>query len=705
VDRRLADRLAVAAAFLWPFLYLFPYVLPVHGTYLSIGNDFHILYFVYKAYLLDSLANFHLPLWSPSESAGFPFYANPFAETFYPLNLPLAAYYKLVGGYQVIDHQRFAVLGIAIFTIGLYCWLRSLRFGVRIALATAMVMGVSFKLTELLRFPNAVHTAAWYPWVLLFMTRLVGASTRRARVVNGVLLAGALICMVTGGYPYYVIYSPWLFGPYLLVLLVPRWSQALLDRKPADLKGAIAALAAAGLAVALVCAPYLYKMSALMQQTTDRAGKSFEYSTQHIFDYQDTIGSWVFPPASQMEGWYYFGLVNVLLVLLAIVRRPRHAVTLFLLAWFAVVTYITYGRNSYLFWLLWHYVPTYANLRVWARMNIVLVPILAWLVAIGYQHFESLLAGRGGDRERRRPDWRVILTVCALTGLVVAAQLHARAHEWHDGYWTNYYAPGIAHGKYIGGLIDYLAACGVKVAVTPETAVQAEQAFVLAAVVSGLALAAILTIAPFFRRAGQALPRLVAIAAVTIAAADMWVVGPWAWADTVLPAEGARTPYRIADRNTQSFDVPRRDWFGLSPSGSFAVGVMDNWYFERYVHFLGEGRKEPEALKQLLGMNDGRKIFFSERIGHPSIEAFLADANRFAQAARASRYTGDEITIRVSAPTPGFVSFIDNWDPDWTAAVDDTRVPIERLFGTFKSVPVPAGSHVVTFAYRPFGAW
>ena len=120
---------------------------------------------------------------------------------------------------------------------------------------------------------------------------------------------------------------------------------------------------------------------------------------------------------------------------------------------------------------------------------------------------------------------------------------------------------------------------------------------------------------------------------------------------------------------------------------------------------LRKGKQEPEALKQLLGVVDGRKVWFSERIDHVSVQAFLDDARRFSGVERVTAYTGDEISISVRAPAAGYVSFIDNWDPDWTAAVDTTAVPIERLFGTFKSVPVRAGAHTVEFAYRPFGSW
>ena len=716
------DRLAAVAAVLWPFFFLFPYIFSVDGKYLAIGNDFQVLYFSYKAYLLDSLARFDVPWWSPSESAGFPFYASPFTETFYPLNLPLTVYYWIAGGYTILDHQRYAVLGIAIFTLGLFCWLRELRFNVRTALGAAMVMGVSFKVTEILRFPNALHTAAWYPWILLCMTRLAGSTTRRSQAINATLLAAAAICMVTGGYPYYVIYSPWLFGPYLLVLLVPRWSRALLDREPVAATRVLPAFVLAGVAVAVACAPFLYKMSALMKQTTDRGGQSFEYSTAHVFNYRDTLGSWLFAPASQTEGWYYFGIINVMLILFALVRRPRNPVTLFLLGWIALITYITYGKSSYLFMFLWTYVPTYSSLRVWGRMNIILVPILAWLLAVAYRHFESVLAARepgddsGGaaaaEAGRGRWNWRALAVLCVIAGVILTAQYQLRANRWHDEYWVAYYAGFMEYKRTFAALLDYLNEWGLRVQMTPPELVDVvERVFFTAGVVSFLGLTGMLMLAPSFRRGSSAnpgsiasprLPRIAMTMIVAIAAMEMWMVGPWAWAYAVVP-EPPRHQYQIAQRNTYSFSVPRIDRASLLPEGPFGVGIMDNWYFERYVQFLQGGKREPEALKQLLGMVDARKVLFTERIDHPSIQAFLDDARRFPGVERVSRYTGDEISIKVQAPVGGYVSFIDNWDPDWTGAVDSAAVPIERLFGTFKSVPVRAGRHKVEFDYRPFG--
>src|SRR5262245_43686250 len=149
---RLGPAATATAVFLWPFLYFLPRVWPFGGRYWTIDNDFEGLYYSYKVWLLDHLALGRLPLWSPAEGAGFPFYSNPFAQAFYPLNAPLALLYAAAGGYSAADHQRFTVLGVSIFCVGLFAWLRSLGHSVRAALVAAATLGVSFKVAEILRF-------------------------------------------------------------------------------------------------------------------------------------------------------------------------------------------------------------------------------------------------------------------------------------------------------------------------------------------------------------------------------------------------------------------------------------------------------------------------------------------------------------------------------------------------------------------------
>jgi hypothetical protein len=40
-------------------------------------------------------------------------------------------WYKIAGGYTPLDHQAFTVLGISIFAVGLFAWLRLVNGNIR----------------------------------------------------------------------------------------------------------------------------------------------------------------------------------------------------------------------------------------------------------------------------------------------------------------------------------------------------------------------------------------------------------------------------------------------------------------------------------------------------------------------------------------------------------------------------------------------
>jgi hypothetical protein len=684
--------------FVWPFIYFFREVIPFNDQYVAISNDFDSLYYVYKVYLLDGLSHLRIPFWSPSEAAGFPFYSSPFAQAFYPLNLFLVVFYNLAGGYTRLDHQTFTVLGVSIFAIGLFCWLRLLNLNFRAVIFATCVMSVSFKVAEIFRFPNAVHTAAWYPWILFAIVKVFLSQSVKESVKYGVLLVCFLICFLTGGYPYYIYYSLFLFGPFLLVFFIPKLRQKLLVNPIGSLKTSIVVLSVAGLSSLLICGFYLYKISQLLKETTDRAGGNFEYSTAHLFNFEDTIGSLIFPPAAQAEGWYYFGISSVLLIFLyffsslsapySSFRKSSERVRaenlpwyqdpwikIFFFLWIGAISYITYGRESYLFILLWKYMPSFSSLRVWGRMNIILVPIIAWLLAIAYTHFEELISRKNASQTAKRFYQRTHIYVLLSTyAAIILIQVHLFRNKLYDYYWTEYF-------KYLSskesllikyGLIAFLITFFLLVLASK---IQFQSSRTLAVILSGMIL---------------------------FSALDMRSIGSGLWIYPSPIKTTNRSRVNLAQLNFESFTIPRIDEQAtIALSSTFSIGTVENWYFNRYVQFLERTNDELEARRQLMGMIDGRKLYFSQSINHQTLQAFLEDAAQFKDFERVISYTGDELTLVVRTATEGYLNFIDNWDWDWKVAVDSKPTPIELLFGTFKSVRLVPGEHRVIFSYRP----
>ncbi len=65
------------------------------------------------------------------------------------------------------------------------------------------------------------------------------------------------------------------------------------------------------------------------------------------------------------------------------------------------------------------------------------------------------------------------------------------------------------------------------------------------------------------------------------------------------------------------------------------------------------------------------------------------------------RYENTKVVIDVEAAEPGFVVLHDVWHPWWTAAIDGIETPILQANVLFRAVQMPAGRHVLTFAFEP----
>ena len=678
--------------FVWPFIFFRAFL----SSYspIAIDNDFYVLYYGHKAYFLEMMAQGHFPLWSPGEGAGFPFFSNPFNQVFYPLNVPLVYFYKIFDQYSVFEHQIYSVFGAALFGLGLYFWLGQILPCRRGALFAALVFSISFKIGDLMRLPNAIHAAAWIPWILYGIAR--ARETNKSRECALILFA-ACIMLLTAGYPYYCYYCLFLIPPYVVLLLFEKTRRALHFQSgppPVSNLRFMAACAIPALTALLITIPYYRKMFQLFERTAGRGGKSYEFSTSFIFDIIDSIGSLIFPPSAQADGWFYFGFTGLFLITLytVIVFRNRERMRrdwLFVgigVCWFLVISMITYGKQSYLFDFLYRWLPGFDSLRVWSRLNIILVPLLALAVARAYLHFESLVSQsmeKTSDRSRLGP-------LCVLSAAAIVfgfLQLLLLNFKIFDSYWVDmfYYLHGAEWRFPVLNLIAVLLLAGILLIALKKP---------FASQFSKYALVLILTVAAF--------------AELSLAGgAKQWIYANVYGSKKITP--------RFVRYIPAAFFIPRVRSYYTFKFPHFNVGVIDQWYFQDYLEFYGRTFDDWGEVKvahkvpyfnELMGIARPKLLFVSERIDHPTMEDFLADSER-AEAAQGFNlellhYDGDLLTFNLIVGQSAYVSFIDNWDPDWKAYVNGREVPIHKLFGTFKAVALEPGLNEVRFAYQPF---
>ncbi len=64
-------------------------------------------------------------------------------------------------------------------------------------------------------------------------------------------------------------------------------------------------------------------------------------------------------------------------------------------------------------------------------------------------------------------------------------------------------------------------------------------------------------------------------------------------------------------------------------------------------------------------------------------------------------YTAERVKVRVASEAEGYLVLADSYYPGWRAWVDGEPATIERAFVALRAVAVPAGEHVVEFAFEP----
>ena len=205
----------------------------------------------------------------------------------------------------------------------------------------------------------------------------------------------------------------------------------------------------------------------------------------------------------------------------------------------------------------------------------------------------------------------------------------------------------------------------------------------------------------------------------TLSMVDLFYISNTQWPRWPIYADVRRE--RDVFASLVSFAEPRR--LEASLANPFArhhsVGLNSGWGFIRHEQFYeqyfdaydGLARRDvPEdqvaAARRFFGVDQcGKRLYLTSRIDYTTPVDFMADVDASMASGGATVeiafFDGDTLRLNVSNQRAAWLSYIDNWDANWTATVDGRDVVIERLFGSYKSVRVPGGRSTVVFSYRP----
>ncbi len=343
------------------------------------------------------------PLWNPDRMLGQPFAANPLNKVWYPpqwlaLLLPPTAHLNVM----LYAHMLLLALGMI-------AWARAERLAPAAALFVALAWGLNPKLIAHLGAGHLdiFYAAAWVPWVLWAVRRVVDAPGRARAIDLGAL--GALLALADVRLAFYCLPLAALYG-------VALAGHSLLPRRRADgppIPRLWIAVGVGGAVFLLLTAVITVPLLAPGPELT-RAAITPQEAAAYSLPPRYLVG-FLLPDAGGFHEWMaYSGLPVLGLALLALRDRARRPAAIAL--WSAALLALLWALGEYspLFEPLAARLPLVSWFRVPARALFVVAICLALLGAYG---LDSLL------REPLRAPGKLAALGAAFFGLASAAAL------------------------------------------------------------------------------------------------------------------------------------------------------------------------------------------------------------------------------------------------------------------------------------------
>ena len=682
-----------------PFIYLFPHTLRL----IEMGNDFELLYFAYKKYIFEFIQIGHLPLWSPSEAGGYSLIFNPFAQYFYPLSWILYFFSFIIGDLSKYTYLIYTILGVSIYNVGQYLWLRRLGLDIKYCFFATLITCFGLKINEILRFPNAIHAFAWFSWILYGMTLSIKVENN---IKSFLILFVSTILILTAGYPYYILYGFLLFGSYFIFISFYGVKKEIYknDTIHNNLYLFFYNVLPPLLAL-LIVLPWFEGIKEVMEITRDRNIQDISFSYTAGSNFIDQLGSWIFPPISLAEGWYYFGTLMTVLFIFYVINfllsKNKQLLEKYFLTFFFIFFLFNYQfsavENSYLFKIIWEKFDLLKNFRSFSRINILLIPLFAVLFCFILKSIEE-----------KKHNINFLITTCIVAIFIILLQIYIiEVSDIKNHYWKTWQERRLLYGSIKFSSIAFIFD------------LYNHYIYSISLIIS-------LIIFNFFkiRKSKKLLPHLIVI----LVAGELFLLSNIQWA----------IPYKFYDsnnynllskkplddindaffnprvltevkgntyfRNFRKFNINYFDNFGLDKH----TKLVDK-YFKRNGNLKdGLNQETIKKINQFWGLKDNNKVFFTKKIDHQTIEKFINDVDFLKNnkdvfiTMEISNYNGDEIYIDLKTNTAGFLTFVDNWSPGWKVYVNNKEKSIVKLLETYKSVKINTGYNKIKFKYEPW---
>ncbi len=716
--------LLAALGFFWRILFTAGAWKPAGG-----GDLASFLFPIYR-FAAANLRAGSLPLWNPHLYGGAPFLADMQTGIFYPANLLL---FLFIPDFSYRALEWMVVLHIFLAGLFMYLCLRYLEPGRPLRVPAALAGAVAYMFSDLfiVHFGNLnlIGVAAWLPLILLLFWRALRA--RRLALAVGAGLAFGLSTLE--GHLQITLYIG-------LALVVAVVAEAMASRRSRRgwafslLALAITAAVALGLAALVLLPAFEYT------RLSPRAELSYRDAARYSL-VPALLGEMLVPalfssrePALYWGVWDrvaagYVGIFTLILAFLAVLLRRGRRIGL--LVSLAVVAFLlALGGESVIHGWAYRLLPGFGQLRAPARIIFLLDFALAALAALALDRLLQPL-DRRASRDFRGA-WRGLLGFAGAAVLVGGAWAYLVVYQAQDRDPTLFWRVSAAGSGVIFALLVLLASL----------------AWLGARRTGRLRRPALAWLA-----VGLIFLDLASVGAYS----DLGTEPPTAGYDHPHIVEFLRNQpgaFRI-DSRTDVWDVWQPDLALLA--GLYDVGGVDNPLVvadvARYWEGTG-GRSTPLydllGVRYVLGSKDvtldwGKfslvfdqdpavNVYRNEtalprafvvhraivaashgdawdRIHQPDFDPATTvileegqplEGQAAAQAtAQIVSYQPNALEIEVDTDATGYLFLSDPFYPGWRAEVDGQPATLLRANYAFRAVPVPAGTHRVTMAFRP----
>lgn len=372
-------------------------------------------YYPWRFFLAECLRHGHLPLWMPYEMLGYPFFADPQSAAWYPPAWIIA----LLSGYTMPGVQLEFILSVCMGGWGFY----KLAKAFNQSSFAALLIAVSYACSGFF-IGNAQHltwiiSAAYLPWIFYYYLKII----RENKIQDALLLALFMFLLLTGGYPAFLM----LIGYTLLFIFIFHVLQLSYRKKISQLIAFIKANAITLIVFLLLGAGIIASIMQVQPFINRGAGTSLHSANANPFSPASLL-SFLFPFAGIRNTEFfgtdlsmintYIGIFALLLLGSAISSFRMGRLKIVLLVYGLLSMLASFGAATPIRKWLYEYVPFMNMFRHASLFRLFF--IIPFLLIAGFA-LDLLMQGDG--KIRRNFKW-ISISLFLIIAVIIPIAIH-----------------------------------------------------------------------------------------------------------------------------------------------------------------------------------------------------------------------------------------------------------------------------------------